>query len=230
MNTTTRRWRVPVIVLSACLLLALMGLLLATLAFSYVSDPDDVRCRAASTLVERANDNDETWDDVDLDGATVDDLSCDEAVALAEQIPTEEDSDDTVTIPGASEVRSQGYVLAVIALVQVGGAIGTVWSGRRAARTVAVVGASLGILVQLFGAVSLIATAFILYALLFSRAARALWGRGRPPRATGGDAGQPLDDGVIDTDGVEVVDADAPTDDAWDDPRPGDIERRPDAD
>ncbi|MBK5222693.1 MAG: hypothetical protein JJE52_07425 [Acidimicrobiia bacterium] len=222
MTETRGRWRVPAIVLSACLLLAVLGLLLMTLAFGYLNDPEGISCRAGATVIEDANENDDVWDDVELDGRDVDDLSCADATALAEQIPTEDDGDDTVVIPTASEIRTQGVVLLVIGLLQLGGAIATVWTARRIARTVAVVGASLGIVVQLFGIVSLIAVAFIIYALLFSGAARSLWGRGRPPRRAAPEGAEPADDPIIDTEGTEVTD----TDGDW--PEPDAHERRND--
>ena len=166
------------------------GLLLFSLAIPLLVDSDGVRCELARSAVEDANEDDDDWNDVELDeGQEAGDLPCEDAVALAETIPAEEDSDDTLSVPSESDVRTQGIISVVIGLGQAATGGWVLATGRRVARNVALVFTVTAILVPVFGILSLVMVAFVGYALAFSATSKDLWGSlnllggsRRPPR------------------------------------------------
>lgn len=163
---------------AAALVLALHGVLLATLGSFPLLDPAGARCTLARAEVEDANADDDDSNDVAVDG-DVDDLSCAEAEAAAESIPVD-DGEDTLTLPGETSFRVQGAVYVAIALTQVAGGLLVLRTGRRWARNVALVGAVLGLLAPI-GLLTLLIVGFVVFGLFFSQQARLVWPR--PVRA-----------------------------------------------
>ncbi|QGG94616.1 hypothetical protein [Actinomarinicola tropica] len=164
--------------------LLLNGLLFTLVALPPSLDIDAARCTTARTEIEAANDNDEDYDDVQLDVDDVDDLACDDAVALAEQIPLEDPADveegdevDTVWIPSTGELRFQLTAILAFGFAQVTGGVLVLVRGRRWMRNVSVAAAALGLVFPVFGLASMVAAAFVVYALVFSRQSKELWPR-----------------------------------------------------
>ena len=147
-----------------CAVLALNSLLLLYAGGSFLSDPAGVRCADARAAIED--------DDEDIDAG---DISCEQAIPQALDI---EDSN----IRTESEARTQGIVFAVIALVQLGGAILTVRTLSKRARILALVGAGFGIVLPVLGLLTIGIMAFVVYAIFFSTDARGVFGDPSGPR------------------------------------------------
>jgi hypothetical protein len=165
------------VVAVASILLVLTGIVLFSLSVPRVVDPDSWVCTMSRVAVDDANDDDDAWNDVDLDGAeSADDLSCDDAIALADSIPTSEDGDETLTVSSAGATRAFGIVAALLGLVQVVGGLGTAMTRSFVYRRVAITGAIVGLIAPVLGFLSLVIIAFVIWALLFSRTAKQIWG------------------------------------------------------
>lgn len=183
----------PMVRLGAMILVAL-GIMQLVLTSQWVIDPEGARCRSARLVVERANDDDEDFNDVELpDGVDdVDDLECDQAIELAGNVPADEDDEPDGEFAEASQFRLQGIGIGVLGLAQAVTGFLVLRTGNRLARNVALGTAAVGILLPVLGIVSLLALAFVVFALAFSKDAKATWGSGgflrpRPP-ASGGPA------------------------------------------
>ena len=177
-STAMSRWGNVVAV--ASILLVLMGIVLFSLSVPRIFDPDSWVCTMSRVAIDNANDDDDTWNDVDLgDADSSADLSCDEAVALADSIPTSEDGDDTFDVSSAGATRNFGIVAALLGLVQVVGGLGTAMTRSSIYRRVAVTGAIIGLIAPVLGFLSLVIIAFVIWALLFSRTAKQTWGEVR---------------------------------------------------
>lgn len=159
--------------------LVVNGILLFTLAAGPLLDPASTRCALARDRIEQAEESDEEFDDVDLGDDDVDDISCDEAIAAADTIRVDEDSDDTVSLPSDGGIRTEAVIAGVLGLGQVVGGALVLRAGRRWHRNLAAAFAAGGILFPIIGLASLLIVGFVVFALVFSNPARALWPRGR---------------------------------------------------
>jgi hypothetical protein len=168
------------VVAVASILLVVTGIVLFSLSVPRVIDPENWVCTVSRVSIDDANDDDDTWNDVDLgDAESADDLSCDEAVALADSIPTSEDGDDTLVVSSVGATRNFGIVAALLGLVQVVGGLGTAMTRSSNYRRVAITGAIIGLIAPVLGFLSLVIIAFVIWALLFSRTAKQIWGEVR---------------------------------------------------
>lgn len=176
--------RIATLVGAGAVVLLLNGLLLALIAIPPSLDPDAARCTTARNEIEAANESDEGYDDVELDGRDVGDVDCEEVVALAETIPLEDPADldegdevDTVWIPSVGELRVQLTAILAIGLAQIVGGVLVLVRARRWMRNVAVAAAAVGLVFPVFGLASMLVAAFVVYALVFSRQSKELWPR-----------------------------------------------------
>lgn len=152
-----------------CAALGLFGLLGLALGATAVSDPAQGRCAQARNILE---------DDGDVDDAG--DVECDEAVSRA--IALGEEDDDVASVPTESTVRTYGFILAGIGLLQAVGAVLTLRTRTKAMRLAALVGAGLGIIFSPLGLIGIPVLGFVVYAILFSGDARAVFGEPGGPR------------------------------------------------
>lgn len=178
------RGRIPLLSLVgvACLLLALMGIVLFSLTVPAVLDPEGAQCTFAKRSIDDAGADDEDYNDVVVDGEALDDasdLSCDEAIPLAESIPTSSDGDETVTVPSAGTVRTSSAIAGLLGLLQTVTGVGTLMTASRAFRTAAASAAIVGTIIAIIPILPLVLGIFIVWALLFSGQAKAIWGRVR---------------------------------------------------
>jgi hypothetical protein len=163
-----------------CILLVALGVMELFIASQLVLDPDEARCSAARFRIDAANDDDEDFNDVDLPEGIddVDDLECVDAIALAGDIPSDEDDEPDGTFPEASSFRTQGLVVGALGLAHGITGFLTLRTRRRAFRTTALIFAAAGILLPVLGIISLLLLAFVVFALAFSRDAKELFGGG----------------------------------------------------
>ena len=162
------------------MVLIALGLMQLFLGAQWALDPDAARCTSARLAIDTANDDDEDFNDVTLpdDVDEVEDLDCDQAIELAGAIPDDEDEEADGEFTGASTFRTQGIGITVIGLAQAvfGGLV--LRTRKRIFRNIALGTAAAGILLPVLGIISLLALAFVVFALAFSRDAKALWGGG----------------------------------------------------
>lgn len=171
----------PPVIRAGCLTLALLGVFSLFLAVPAILNPSSVSCSLARTLIEDANNDEEEFNNVDTGGPNAQDLSCTEAVALAEQIRRDADSDRTVSVPSEGLIRNRGLMSAIAAGGQIFGGFMTMGTRLRKWRNVALVFTVLGVVVPVLGLVSVAALGFVVYAIGFGSAAKAVW----PPKPRG---------------------------------------------
>ena len=147
-----------------CTVLAFMSLFLLFAGGSFISDPAGVRCADARAAIE---DEDEEVD--------ADDIECDAAIARGVDI-------EDANIRSESAARTQGYVFLAVGLLQLGGAIATLRTLSKRARVVALVGAGISIILPVLGLLTILVSAFVVYAIFFSADARAVFGEPGGPR------------------------------------------------
>ena len=181
-ESVAKRW--TNVVGYACIALTVMGVLLFSAAVPVVIDPGSWVCTVSRTAIDDANDDDDEWNDVDLGGAeSADELDCEEAAALATEIPTEEDGDDTLSIASPSAARNFWIVAAVLGLLQVVSAVGTAMTWKRVFRRMAITSAIVALIappvLAVLGFLTLILVVFIVWALTFSATAKGIWGEVR---------------------------------------------------
>jgi hypothetical protein len=164
--------------------LMLVGALTILLGVTTAVNPDSVVCATARSNIEDELDADEPDPSVsDLTGDDVDDLSCDEAIALAQGLDDE--------LIEESTARNLGYGAAVVGAIMVGGGIAALLMRNRRGRTIALVAAGIGLLASTaqlgLGFISLLMLGFVFFALMYSRDAKASYGdpRARRPAAGG---------------------------------------------
>ena len=162
------------------MLLVALGLMQLFLGGQWALDPDAARCTSARLALDTANDDDEDFNDVTLpdDVDEIDDLDCDQAIELAGAIPADEGEEPDGEFEGASTFRTQGIGIAVIGLAQAVSGVLVLRTRKRLFRNIALGTAAAGILLPVLGIVSLIALAFVIFSLAFSRDAKAIWGGG----------------------------------------------------
>jgi hypothetical protein len=173
------------------MLLVALGLMQLFLAAQWAFDPDAARCTSARLAIDVANDDDEDFNDVELpdDVDETGDLDCDQAIALAGAIPADEDDQPDGEFTSASTFRTQGIGIGVLGIAQGASGILVLRTRKRLFRNIALGTAAVGILVPVLGIISLLALAFVVFALAFSRDAKAIWGGGsflRPRLSPGG--------------------------------------------
>lgn len=156
--------------------LALFGAIAVFFAGLTAANPEAGVCGAAVAEIEDVDEADRPLDpdDVDCD----DDSERREAIAAGEEVNGDDD------LPSESTYRTSGILGVVVGLVMIAGAILTMRTHSRRMRTVALVGAGLGIVVLagLLFPVGMIALAFVVYAIFFSSDARAVFGPPGTPR------------------------------------------------
>ncbi len=161
----------------ACIGLVLVGIVLFSASVPRIIDPEAWICSMSRAAIDDANEDDDTWNDVDLgEAASADDLTCDDAVRLAGGIPTSEDGDDTLTVASPSTTRSFAMVGAALGLLQVVGGLGTAVTHSRAFRRVAISSAIVGLIAPVLGILSLLLIGFVIWAITFSPTAKQIWG------------------------------------------------------
>lgn len=162
------------------MVLIALGLMQVIIGGQWTLDPDGARCTSARVAIDTANDDDEDFNDVELpDGVDgTDDLDCDDAIALAGAIPSDEDEEADGEFTEASTFRLQGAGILVIGIAQAVSAFLVLRTRSRLARNVALGAAAAGILLPVLGIISLLGLAFVVFGLAFSRDAKAIWGGG----------------------------------------------------
>jgi hypothetical protein len=157
--------------------LGLLGVLSTILGGLTAANPDEGVCASARAELEDANGDDGQDGDIDLDDDAIDDLSCEEAIAQAEQL-------EDVDLPSEGTYRTSGTLGLAVGLVQLVGAFWTLRTMQKRARMVALVGTGLGIIIlgTLLFPIGIIAFGYVVYAILFSADARAVFGDPGGPR------------------------------------------------
>jgi hypothetical protein len=173
------------VVRGGCLALSILGVVSLLLAGPSILNPGSIRCTLARSLIDDANHDTEKFNDVALGGRQVEDLSCDEAVTLAQTIRKDADSDKTESLPSESLIRNRGVMSAAVAVGQAVTGYMTLATLQRRARTAALVFTALGVLVPVLGLVAVAVLGFVIYAIAFSPASRAIWpGKAGPSGST----------------------------------------------
>ena len=163
-----------------CILLTTLGVLEVFVASQLVLDPDGARCTAAQFAVDAANDDDEDFNDVTLpdDAEDAGDIACDDAIALAAAIPSDEGEEADGTFPAASSFSTQGLIISGLGIGHAVTGFLTLRTRRKPFRTAALVFIAFGLFLPALGIISLVILAFAVYALLFSADAKAIFGGG----------------------------------------------------
>jgi hypothetical protein len=167
----------------AAMLLVGVGVLELVLAVPAVYDPAAARCASARNAIEVANDNDDSFDDVDLPEAAedADDVECDEALALAGRIPDDEDDEPAADAEyGVTEsaIVVQSSIFAVHGVIS--GIVGFLLRRRptRMLRNGALALVAIAVLpLTQLGIIGLALIVFLVYGLGFSADAKALFPR-----------------------------------------------------
>jgi hypothetical protein len=172
------------VVRGGCIALSMLGVVSLLLAGPSMLNPGSIRCSLARTLIDDANHDTKKFNDVDTGGTQVDDLSCDEAVPMAQSIRKDEDSDKTESVPSKSLIRNRGIMSAVVAAGQAVTGFLTMASLQRRPRTAALIFTALGVVVPVLGLVAVAVLGFVIYALGFSPPSRAIWPSKPRPAST----------------------------------------------
>ena len=166
--------------------LMLIGALTTLLGVTTVLNPDSVVCAAARSNIDDAIDAGDAAPEsvAGLDHDEVDDMSCDDAVALAQGL-----DDDLIK---ESTARNLGIAASVVGALMVSGGVVALMTRTRRGRTIALVTAGIGLVASMaqlgLGFISLILLAFAIFGMVFSRDAKASYGdpRAGRPAPTGG--------------------------------------------
>jgi hypothetical protein len=151
------------------IVLGLLGGLALALGATTASDPEKGRCAQARTILE---------EDGDVEDAS--ELDCD--VAIGQAIALAESDDDASGLSTESTIRTFGLIVAGIGVLQLVGALLTVRLRTKTARLLALVGTGLGIVFSPLGLLGIPILGFVVYAILFSGDARAVFGEPGGPR------------------------------------------------
>jgi hypothetical protein len=171
------------IIRAGCVALIVVGAVTVFLAVPSLLDPAGLRCSVARTLIDRANDDDRDFNDVDTGAKEVGDLECPVAIQLAEGIRRDEDTDATFSVPSESTIRLRSAVTLAVGAGQAASGYVTLRTLSRRARMATLVFATLGMLFPVAGLISLAVLVFAVYALAFSAPSRKTWPRPEPGRA-----------------------------------------------
>ena len=176
--------RPPAVIRGACLLLLVVGLASVMFSLPVVADPSSARCHLSRTWIDQANTDKKDWNNVDVGGRKPKDLPCDEALRLADGIRLKEkDESKTATVPSDSALRIQNVAAMMMGAGQAVAGFFVLRRLSRQARNLALGFSGAGIILQVLGIISLAVFAFVVYALAFSPASRAIWPK--VPRASG---------------------------------------------
>jgi hypothetical protein len=156
------------------IILGILGLFAVILGGVTAANPEDGVCASARAELEDAND--EEGSELPSDDE-VDDLDCDDAIALAGEL-------EDVDLPTESTYRTSGTLGVVVGTLQLVGAVWTLRTLAKRARLVALVGTGLGIIIlgTLLFPLGIIMFGYVVYAILFSADARAIFGDPGGPR------------------------------------------------
>lgn len=175
---------VPPIIKAGCYALTALGVMSLMLALPSLFDAGGVQCTIARSLIQDANDDEAGFNDVDTGDQEPGDVPCGQAVALAEDIPVEEDEPETHPVPSEGAIRTRGGLSLVVSVGQAAAGLFTLRTLQRRARTAALVFAAAGMVVPVLGLVTVAVLVFVVYALAFGQASRQLWPRPeRRPRS-----------------------------------------------
>jgi hypothetical protein len=157
--------------------LGLLGLLATILGVLTATNPDQGVCASARAELQDANGEDGEDGEVELDDDAIDDLECEDAIAQAETL-------EDVSLPSEATYRTSGTLGVVVGLAQLVGALWTLRTMQKRARMVALVGTGLGIIIlgTLLFPIGIVLFGFVVYAILFSADARAVFGDPGGPR------------------------------------------------
>jgi hypothetical protein len=153
-------------------LLVLNGALTVFFGFVTATNPEAGICASAVAELEDAEEPALDPDEVDCD----DDAEREAAIAAAEEANGDDD------LPTEGTYRTSGIIGVVVGVVMIAGGFLTLRTGSRRLRTVALVGAGLGIIIPVLGYLSIGISAFVVYAIFFSADARATFGDPGGPR------------------------------------------------
>ena len=161
------------LVRTGCIILGLLGAFFLFAGASSAGDPSKGRCAQSRLILEEEDDEVEDGGDVERDEAV------DRAVALDE---ADGDEGEVDAVPTEAAIRTFGFIVAGVGLVQVVGAVLTARTRTRAARLVALAGCAVGIVFSPLGLFGILPLGFVVYALVFSADARAVFGDPGGPR------------------------------------------------
>jgi hypothetical protein len=168
--------------------LMLVGALTILLGVTTAVNPDSVVCATARSNISDELDADDPNPAVSgLTDDEVDDMSCNDAVALAQQLDDE--------LIEESTARGLGIGAAVVGAIMVGGGIAALLMRNRRGRMIALVAAGIGLLASTaqlgLGFISLLMLGFVFFALMYSRDAKASYGDPRAGRPAAGGLFRP---------------------------------------
>ena len=167
--------RPPPIIRAACILLLVVGVLSVVLSFPTVIAPSSARCQLSRSWLDEVNTDDKEWNNVDTGGTAAKDLSCAEAIRLADLIPLKESSDKTASVPGGTALRIQAAMAVLMSAGQAAAGILVMRRLSRQARNVAIAFSAVGIILRILGIASIGVFVIVVYALAFSPASRQIW-------------------------------------------------------
>jgi hypothetical protein len=170
--------RPPRVIRITCIVLLVVGFGAVMQSVPVVIDSAGARCRLSRTWLDDANTDQKAWNNVDTGGRKGKDLSCADAIRLADRIPLKEKGTSTASVPGEAALRIQ---VAIAILMGLGQAIsGSMVLRRlsRPARTAAIAFSAIGIVLRVLGPISLGVFALVVYAFVFSPASKEIWPKG----------------------------------------------------
>lgn len=184
----------PTVIRAGCYALMALGVVSTVLSSGTIFSPKTVQCTLSRSWVEDANEDKKPWNDVDTEGVKPDKLKCDQAVRLAQGIRTDKDDPkETKSVPSKGALRTQGGVAILVGLGSIVAGLLTLRTWDPRARMAALGFAAASLMFAVLGAISLMLSAFILFALGLSRDAKWLW-----PRAARGRGHEDPDPGPDD--------------------------------
>ena len=157
----------------------------ATVFFSapVVLDPAKYRCQLSRVRIDDVNNDKKDWNNVDTgvdaEGQPVkpQDLPCDEAIRLAQEIPLDQKG-KKFPLPSETALATQNGIATLIGLGQALSGFSVIRKLNRQARIAAIVLSLLaGIFFPVFSLLSVGVLVFVAYAFGFSPAAREVWPR-----------------------------------------------------
>jgi hypothetical protein len=167
----------PTVVRLACILLLAVGFGSVVITLPSLANGERARCSLSRARIDDANTDHKTWNNVDTGGRKAKNVPCPDAIRLAGQIRLDEKGTRTASVPGEGAVRIQALLAVVLGLGQgISGSLLLRTLGRPA-RNAAAGFAALGLGLPILGLVSFVVAIFVVYAVMFSPAARQLWPR-----------------------------------------------------
>jgi len=155
----------------------IVGVASVLFSLPVVTNPASARCTLSRAWLDDANTDKKDWNNVDTGGVKIGDLSCPDAIALAEQVPTNEKATKRVKVPSESALRFQNAFAVVLGAGQAVSGFFVIRSLSRRARMFALGLSVAGTIIQVLGILSLGVFVFVVYAFAFSPASRQIWPR-----------------------------------------------------